>query len=44
MKQQLRKEQARFKSCIEDIQMKLTSPTLEAKKQEGPIAEKGECL
>lgn len=42
MKQQLQKEQAHFKSCIEEIQLKLTSPTLEAKKLEGQIAEKGE--
>jgi 1-phosphatidylinositol-3-phosphate 5-kinase len=44
MKQQLQKEQAHFKSCIEEIQLKLTSPTLEAKKLEGQIAEKGEGL
>ncbi|KDR20319.1 1-phosphatidylinositol 3-phosphate 5-kinase isoform X2 [Zootermopsis nevadensis] len=40
MKQQLQKEQVHFKSCIEEIQLKLTSPTLEAKKLEGQIAEK----
>ncbi|XP_023718004.1 1-phosphatidylinositol 3-phosphate 5-kinase isoform X3 [Cryptotermes secundus] len=40
MKQQLLKEQAHFKSCIEEIQLKLTSPTLEAKKLEGQVAEK----
>ncbi|KAJ9599192.1 hypothetical protein L9F63_010323, partial [Diploptera punctata] len=34
LKQQLQKEQAHFKSCIEEIQLKLTSPTLEAKKLE----------
>jgi len=44
MKQHLQKEQAHFKSCIEEIQLKLTSPTLEAKKLEGQIAEKGEGL
>ncbi|XP_069701423.1 1-phosphatidylinositol 3-phosphate 5-kinase isoform X2 [Periplaneta americana] len=40
MKQQLQKEQVHFKSCIEEIQLKLTSPTLEAKKLEGQVAEK----
>ena len=44
MKQQFQKQQAHFKSCIEEIQLKLTSPTLEAKKLEGQIAEKGEGL
>lgn len=44
MKQQLQKEQTNFKSCIEEVQLKLTSPTLEAKKLEGQIAEKGEGL
>jgi len=44
MEQQLQKEQAHFKSCIEEIQLKLTSPTLESKKLEGQIAEKGEGL
>jgi len=44
MKQQLQKEQAHFKSCIEEIQLKLTSPTLEAKKLEGQVAEKGKGL
>jgi hypothetical protein len=42
MKQQLLKEQGHFKSCIEEIQLKLTSPTLEAKKLEGQVAQKGE--
>jgi 1-phosphatidylinositol-3-phosphate 5-kinase len=44
MKQQLLKEQAHFKSCIEEIQLKLTSPTLEAKKLEGQVAEKGKIV
>lgn len=44
MKQQLQKEQAHFKSCIEEIQLKLTSPTLEAKKLEGQVAEKGKVV
>jgi hypothetical protein len=41
VKQQLVKEQVHFKLCIEEIQLKLTSPTLEAKKLEGQVAEKG---
>lgn len=40
MKQQLSKEQHYFKNKIEEIQLKLTSPTLENKKMEGKNAEK----
>ncbi|XP_063222322.1 1-phosphatidylinositol 3-phosphate 5-kinase isoform X2 [Bacillus rossius redtenbacheri] len=40
MKQQLLKEQAHFKSCIEEVQLKLTSPTLESKRLEGKVSEK----
>ncbi|XP_024937173.1 1-phosphatidylinositol 3-phosphate 5-kinase isoform X2 [Cephus cinctus] len=39
-KQQLAKEQQYFKNKIEEIQLKLTSPTLENKKLEGKNAEK----
>lgn len=40
MKQQLSKDQQYFKNKIEEIQLKLTSPTLENKKLEGKNAEK----
>ncbi|XP_046466655.1 putative 1-phosphatidylinositol 3-phosphate 5-kinase isoform X1 [Neodiprion pinetum] len=40
MKQQLSKDQQYFKNKIEEIQLKLTSPTLENKKMEGRNAEK----
>lgn len=39
-KQQLTKDQQYFKNKIEEIQLKLTSPTLENKKLEGKISEK----
>ncbi|XP_047111766.1 1-phosphatidylinositol 3-phosphate 5-kinase [Schistocerca piceifrons] len=39
LKQILMKEQALYKSRIEEIQLKLTSPTLEAKKLAGKMAE-----
>jgi len=39
-KQQLAKEQQYFKNKIEEIQLKLTSPTLENKKLEGKTSEK----
>lgn len=40
LKQQLQREQVHYKSCIEEIQLKLTSPTLEAKKLAGKMAER----
>lgn len=39
-KQQIAKEQQYFKTKIEEIQLKLTSPTLENKKLEGKISER----
>lgn len=39
-KQQLTKEQQYFKNKIEEIQLKLTSPTLENKRLEGKISER----
>lgn len=39
-KQQLLKDQQYFKNKIEEIQLKLTSPTLENKKLEGKVSEK----
>ncbi|XP_076246604.1 1-phosphatidylinositol 3-phosphate 5-kinase fab1 [Calliopsis andreniformis] len=39
-KQQLTKDQQYFKNKIEEIQLKLTSPTLENKKLEGKVSEK----
>ncbi|XP_015188060.1 PREDICTED: 1-phosphatidylinositol 3-phosphate 5-kinase isoform X1 [Polistes dominula] len=39
-KQQMMKDQQYFKNKIEEIQLKLTSPTLENKKLEGKISEK----
>lgn len=45
MKHQQQKEQAHFKSKIEEIQVKLTSPLLDNKKNEGARSEKDvECL
>lgn len=40
VKQQLTKDQQYFKNKIEEIQLKLTSPTLENKKLEGKVSEK----
>lgn len=40
VKQQLSKDQQYFKNKIEEIQLKLTSPTLENKKLEGKVSEK----
>ncbi|KAK9307472.1 hypothetical protein QLX08_002112 [Tetragonisca angustula] len=40
VKQQLGKDQQYFKNKIEEIQLKLTSPTLENKKLEGKVSEK----
>ncbi|KOX68078.1 Putative 1-phosphatidylinositol 3-phosphate 5-kinase [Melipona quadrifasciata] len=40
VKQQLAKDQQYFKNKIEEIQLKLTSPTLENKKLEGKVSEK----
>ncbi|XP_034942912.1 1-phosphatidylinositol 3-phosphate 5-kinase [Chelonus insularis] len=40
IKQQLNKEQQYFKNKIEEIQLKLTSPTLENKKLEGKTAQR----
>ncbi|KAI4492050.1 hypothetical protein M0802_010058 [Mischocyttarus mexicanus] len=39
-KQQMMKDQQYFKNKIEEIQLKLTSPTLENKKLEGKVSEK----
>ncbi|XP_067015555.2 1-phosphatidylinositol 3-phosphate 5-kinase [Anabrus simplex] len=38
--QQLQREETHYESRIKEIQLKLTSPTLEAKKLEGKLAEK----
>ncbi|XP_033330522.2 1-phosphatidylinositol 3-phosphate 5-kinase fab1 isoform X2 [Megalopta genalis] len=40
VKQQLTKDQQNFKTKIEEIQLKLTSPTLENKKLEGKMSER----
>nr|CAD7586824.1 unnamed protein product [Timema genevievae] len=43
MKQQLQKEQNNLKTCIDEVQLQLTSPTLESKKLQGVDGEQVAC-